>query len=1028
MSGRGRAAWSRAVAAFRDRRPRIDATAGLRTARDLRAALSASERLLRQTLEGTRTGSWSWDVRANVIVWSDNLGPIHGLPRGAQPATFQELLELIHPDDRQLLADAVETCVQEGRDYEIEMRTMPRNGDVRWIWASASAMDLEDGRPRRIVGLARDITTRKRAETAAAHAGSLQQVTAGLAAAATVGEIADVVIDQGIPALSASTGILGVVEPPDGLRFVRSVGYGDVFPTRLRLSDPWPITDAIRQRRVIELRDVPDRRAVYSVPEQVWEASGKGTLVAVPLAVRDRVVGALGFTRDDAVALTPEERGLVEALAGQAAQALERASLAEADHRARVRAEALLRVSSAVATAVGVEDVAAAVAEEAIELYDASGVTVILVRPDDPSTARVLASRGMVAGHATSEPTVDLGLGTLTAASIGSEIALFAESPEQLEEEWPASGRVARELGVGAVACVPFRVGAQAGALSVALAQPRPFGPEERTFLELLATACRQGLERASLYEAERSARTRADILHELSSSLSGALSPEDVGRAFLDHALGFVSGGTGSLMLADPDNRMLVRAAIGGSGSTRARWLPSVPVDGEFVIATAYRRQEPVAAATRVELEERFPGTAANFGDSAHAAYARPLVVEGHAIGAFGLIFEAEYELTVEDERLLATMARLCAQAFERAQLYEREHRIALRLQQALLPEGVVRHPSVAIATRYQAGSELMEVGGDWYDTFALEGGRIGVAVGDVVGRGIEAAASMGRLRSAMAALAAEGTAPGDLIDRLGRFASGPGQVDFATTCYALLDPATGVLRYASAGHPPLLVVSPSKEIRWLDGGRSGPLVSFTSERETSEAAVVLEPGSLLLLYSDGLVERRGELLEEGLARLADAAREVAGLPVETICERVLDELGVPSHGDDVVLVVLRTSQTTQPRFHHVFPARPEELRIARDAARVWLEQHGIHGQQARDVILALGEACANAVEHAYRGRAGDVEVAISGTLAISSSRSATGATGAFPPHRATADAERASCRHSRASSGSTGPTGGRR
>ena len=474
MRGRGGAAWSRMVAAVRARRPRIDAAAGLRTARELRDALSASERLLRQTLEGTRTGSWSWDVRANVIQWSDNLGPIHGLPRGAQPESFQELLELLHPDDRQRLVDAVEACVQEGRGYEIELRTAPRDGDVRWIWASASAMDLEDGRPRRIVGLTRDITTRKRAETAAAHADSLQQVTAGLSAAATVGEIADVVIDQGIPALSASTGILGVVEPPDGLRFVRSVGYGDVFPDRLRLSDPWPITDAIRQRRVIELRDVPDRRAVYDVPERVWEASGKGALVAVPLVVRDRVVGALGFTRDDAAALTADERGLVEALAGQAAQALERASLAEADRRARVRAEALQRVASAIATAVSVEDVADAVAEEALELHDASGVTVILVRPDDPATARVLASRGMVAAHATSEPTVDLGLGTLTAASIGSATALYAESVEQLEAEWPASARVARALGVGAVACVPFRVGERAGALSVVLAEPRP--------------------------------------------------------------------------------------------------------------------------------------------------------------------------------------------------------------------------------------------------------------------------------------------------------------------------------------------------------------------------------------------------------------------------------------------------------------------------------------------------------------------------------------------------------------------------
>jgi PAS domain-containing protein len=95
------------VAAARARRPRIDTAAGLRTARELRDALSASERLLRQTLEATRTGSWSWDVRTNVIQWSDNLGPIHGLPRGAQPESFQGLLELLHPDDRQRLVDAV---------------------------------------------------------------------------------------------------------------------------------------------------------------------------------------------------------------------------------------------------------------------------------------------------------------------------------------------------------------------------------------------------------------------------------------------------------------------------------------------------------------------------------------------------------------------------------------------------------------------------------------------------------------------------------------------------------------------------------------------------------------------------------------------------------------------------------------------------------------------------------------------------------------------------------------------------------
>src|SRR5262249_29299923 len=135
-------------------------------------------------------------------------------------------------------------------------------------------------------------------------------------------------------------------------------------------------------------------------------------------------------------------------------------------------------------------------------------------------------------------------------------------------------------------------------------------------------------------------------------------------------------------------------------------------------------------------------------------------------------------------DERLLATMADLCAQALERARLYENEHRIALRLQRALLPDTVVRHPDVQIAARYEAGSANMEVGGDWYDSFALPHGRIGLAVGDVVGHGIEAAASMGRLRSAFGALASDGAAPAELLSRLDRFAVGPDGVEFATAC----------------------------------------------------------------------------------------------------------------------------------------------------------------------------------------------------------------------------------------------------
>jgi PAS domain S-box-containing protein len=127
--------------------------------RDLRQALVESEALLRQILERTETGSWEWDVAANAVRWSDNLGPMHGLPRGAQPAGYEDYLSLIHPDDRELMTAAVEAALNEGQDYEVEFRTNPSDDEgPRWISANASVVLGLDGKPVRIVGLTRDIT------------------------------------------------------------------------------------------------------------------------------------------------------------------------------------------------------------------------------------------------------------------------------------------------------------------------------------------------------------------------------------------------------------------------------------------------------------------------------------------------------------------------------------------------------------------------------------------------------------------------------------------------------------------------------------------------------------------------------------------------------------------------------------------------------------------------------------------------------------------------------------------------------
>jgi PAS domain S-box-containing protein len=304
-------------------------------------------------------------------------------------------------------------------------------------------------------------------------------------------------------------------------------------------------------------------------------------------------------------------------------------------------------------------------------------------------------------------------------------------------------------------------------------------------------------------------------------------------------------------------------------------------------------------------------------------------------------------------------------------------EREIAIGLQRALLPEGLVSHPELSFAARYEAGSAALEVGGDWYDAFMLPDGRVAVTVGDVVGHGLAAAAAMGQLRTAHAALAQHASGPGQLLTRLDDFVERTRTTDFATVCYGVLDPDTGVLEYASAGHPPMLLVSPSGATRWLDGAQSPPLYGRDG-RERAQASVEVEHGSLLLLYSDGLVERRGEHINEGLKRLERAAASLAGAPIDDVCERLVVALGVEaSREDDVALLAVRYAPATT--FRRVFPARPEELRKLRSAMREWLARRGLDASDGNALLLAVGEACANAIEHAYLvGATGDVSVEI--------------------------------------------------
>lgn len=334
------------------------------------------------------------------------------------------------------------------------------------------------------------------------------------------------------------------------------------------------------------------------------------------------------------------------------------------------------------------------------------------------------------------------------------------------------------------------------------------------------------------------------------------------------------------------------------------------------------------------------------------------------------GLVDSGRPAYTPDDVAFVGEVAERVGLLLARARVQEEERQIGLRLQRALLPDDLEPHPGVSVAARYAPASDVLEVGGDWYDAFSLPDGRIGVVVGDVVGHGIAAAADMGGLRVALAALAPHAGGPARLLTLVHDFARERDPNSFATVGYAVLDASTGALTYASAGHPPMLAVSPSGATRWLAQGRSAPLCNL-DVGDRSEAETVLEPGSLLVAYSDGLVERRGEPLSAGLARLEAVVRARMDGTVDEICDAVMDVLTSESApDDDTVVLCLRLAPVDASRLSRVFPARPEELRTMRAAVREWLDAREVPREEVTNLMLAVGEACANAVEHAYAGR----------------------------------------------------------
>lgn len=267
--------------------------------------------------------------------------------------------------------------------------------------------------------------------------------------------------------------------------------------------------------------------------------------------------------------------------------------------------------------------------------------------------------------------------------------------------------------------------------------------------------------------------------------------------------------------------------------------------------------------------------------------------------------VFNATDRRRYERELLLARDRERASR--ERAeQLQQQMADIAHVLQRSLLQGVPLDDPRLRIGAHYQPSVDTLEVGGDWHDEFPLDGDRIGLVVGDVVGRGIEAAAAMGQLRSATRALAdADLGGPGHVLAALDRFATGLPLARMATLVYAEVGLAGGTVRYACAGHPPPALVAADGSARLLWDGRRLPLGLAPSSDPAVEGSATLGPEDQLLLYTDGLVERRSESLDDGLARLVEQLADArADAPQETVDRLVAALAETGQHPDDVCVL----------------------------------------------------------------------------------------------------------------------------
>ena len=818
----------------------------------------------------------------------------------------------------------------------------------------------------------------------------LSDVSKTLAGTLEVEELLDALLRLTVPRLADAVSFFLLEEG----HFLRRAASVHVEPAKTKLmrelrgaridvdAEPEaPLSRVVRTLEPFALgrldRSLLDTLALDEFQFRTLESLGMRSWHALPLIAHGEATGVLSLATVGDRSFSERDLELAREFAARAALALTNAYDFERERQAREAAENasqrlghLHRITAALAQAVTTDEVARAITVEGGAAFGADAAATQLLTPDGAGLDLASAT-GHLAEQIGRYGRVSTAQNMPAIEAMQSAEVLWFESAEALAARYPDHAQV-RE-GLEAVGFIPL-IGHDRplGLLSVSFERPRGLSGEDRALIEVLLQQCGQALERAQLYEREQDARRSAEDasrrLDQLQTILEASLTAQSVDELLhelLASIRGILKADRAAILVLDEDDRILrIAAAVGLDPEVEKE--VRVPLGHGIagsIAATGEARNVPDLKQT--DVVSRY------LRDSGGSLIGVPLTVRGRVLGVMHVSSLTTNFFSGDDLELLTLAADRAALAFERMMIYEREHEIAVTLQQSVLPGRLPEVERLDVAVRYLPGRNELEVGGDWYDVIDLGHDRVGVVVGDVVGKGVIAASAMAQLRNALRVYALDGLKPSSVLSRLGELARTVG-TPFATVAYLVIDYERGICRYASAGHPPPLHLRAGWPPVFLEGGRSTP-IGIGLDTRSRQASIELEPGDLLLLYTDGLVESRTLTLSEGMDRLVEAV-ESGPDELDDLLDHVGQHLAVDTRQDDVAMVAIRwlPAPSLALRLH----ADPSSLAEVRRELRHWLDRGGVDADEANDILVACSEACANAIVHATDPVEPDFEV----------------------------------------------------